>query len=103
MPNPNPQEATMTTGDDLQPSRRQLAYLRALAHRAGQTFTYPRTRRQASREIQRLKHAQPSSRSERQREHQEIADAIARGPRDAAHVRASEVTGYGSTATWTQH
>jgi len=39
------------------PTGRQLAYLRSLAIRAGQTFTYPQTRRQASREIHRLKRA----------------------------------------------
>lgn len=33
------------------PTRKQLAYLRALAHRTGTTFTLPRTRRQASRQI----------------------------------------------------
>ena len=36
------------------PTRRQLAYLRSLAERTGQTFAYPHTRGQASREIQRL-------------------------------------------------
>ena len=30
------------------PTRRQLNYLRALANRTGQTFTYPTTRREAS-------------------------------------------------------
>jgi hypothetical protein len=33
------------------PTRKQLAYLRALAHRTGTTFTLPRTKRQASRQI----------------------------------------------------
>ena len=33
------------------PTREQLAYLRALARRTGTTFTLPRTRRQASRQI----------------------------------------------------
>lgn len=33
------------------PSRKQLAFLRALAHRTGTTFVYPQTRRQASRQI----------------------------------------------------
>ena len=65
------------------PTRRQLVYLRSLATRTGQTFTYPHTRRQASREIER-----------------EIADAIARGEADAARVQAREVSGYGSTAAW---
>ena len=43
------------------PSRRQLAYLRALADRAGQTFAYPQTRRQASLEIQRLERTVPDT------------------------------------------
>ena len=36
------------------PTRKQLAFLRALAHRTGTTFTYPKTRREASREIAQL-------------------------------------------------
>ena len=84
------------------PTEKQLAYLRSLANRAGQTFTYPRTRRQASREIQRLKQAHPSSRTERSIERTDIADAIANGPTDAARLRGHEVTGYGSSATWTE-
>ena len=43
------------------PTPKQLAYLRALASRTGQTFTYPRTSAQASRQIQRLKNAPPST------------------------------------------
>ena len=69
------------------PTPRQLAYLRSLAVRAGQTFAYPRTRQEASREIQRLKQGAPSSRTERSIEHKEIADAIAHGSDDAARVR----------------
>ena len=68
------------------PTRRQLNYLRALANRTGQTFTYPRTRREASREIERLKQAQPSTRIERELERKDIADAVARGPR-GRHAR----------------
>ena len=40
---------------DQPPTRKQLAYLRALAHRTGTTFTLPRTRRQASRQIAELR------------------------------------------------
>lgn len=36
------------------PTRKQLAYLRALANRTGTTFTLPRSRRQASRQIAQL-------------------------------------------------
>jgi hypothetical protein len=45
------------------PTSRQLSYLRSLAHRTGQTFTYPQTSQQASAEINRLKNAKPSSSS----------------------------------------
>jgi hypothetical protein len=83
------------------PTAKQLAYLRALADRAGQTFTYPRTRRQASAEIRRLRAQKPTSRVERRLERRQIADAIARGPHDAAGIDLDrDVTGYGSTATW---
>jgi hypothetical protein len=82
------------------PTRRQLAYLRSLASRTGQTFAYPRTRREGSREIQRLERARSSTRVERSIERKDIADAIARGPDDDAAVRLDEVAGFGSTATW---
>lgn len=36
------------------PTRKQLPFLRVLANRAGTTFTYPATRRQASRDIAQL-------------------------------------------------
>lgn len=36
------------------PTRKQLAYLRALANRTGTTFTLPHTKRQASRQIAQL-------------------------------------------------
>jgi hypothetical protein len=39
---------------------------------------------------------------ERRIERDEIADAIAAGPVDSARVISSEVTGYGSSATWSQ-
>jgi hypothetical protein len=43
-----------TTTIQQPPTRKQLAYLRALANRTGTTFTLPRSRRQASREIAQL-------------------------------------------------
>ena len=89
--------ATSTTG---KPSSRQLAYLKALADRTGQTFAYPATRRQASAEIDRLKNTQPSSRSERRIERKLIADQIQAGPADSAGVREHEISGRGSGATW---
>jgi hypothetical protein len=51
MPTTPHKEASMTPKA---PSARQLNYLKALANRSGQTFTYPKTSRAASREIQPL-------------------------------------------------
>jgi len=84
------------------PTSKQLAYLRALAERTGQTFATPRTRRGASVAIRRLKAAPPESRLERMIERDEIADAIGAGAEDSVRVTRNEVTGYGSSATWSQ-
>jgi hypothetical protein len=62
MPTTHHQEDRMTAKP---PTRRQLAYLRVLADRAGQTFSYPRTQAHASREIQRLKNTPASAPLER--------------------------------------
>jgi hypothetical protein len=82
------------------PTAKQLAYLRALAQRTGQTFVTPRSRRNASAEIRRLRTTPTESHVERTIERSEIADAIAAGPHDSARVIPSEVTGFGSSATW---
>ena len=79
------------------PSAKQLAYLRSLALRAGQTFTTPATSAQASREIDRLKRAGSDGNVAKQLDRRAI-DTARRG--DAASVRRSEITGYGASATW---
>jgi Protein of unknown function (DUF3072) len=96
-----PTQADVGDRQEQPPTAKQLAYLRALAERAGQTFAYPHTRRQASAEIRRLRAQKPTGRVERRIERREIADAIARGPNDAAGIDLDrDVTGYRSTATW---
>jgi hypothetical protein len=85
------------------PTKPQLSYLRSLANQTGQTFAYPKTRQQASAEIARLKHTRPSSRTDVQIERKLIADQIAAGPDDAARVREHEISGHGSSATWTHN
>lgn len=83
------------------PSAKQLAYLKALANRNGQTFVYPKTSRAASREIQRLKTVRPSSRIERELERLDnAAEQAAREANCDVPVHISETEGYGSTATW---
>jgi hypothetical protein len=88
------------------PTAKQLAHLRQLAARLGQTFAYPHTRAQASAEIQRLRSVQrgrdagldrQAERSERraiQRDMHERAGDATRIDLDR------EVTGYGANATW---
>ncbi len=81
------------------PTSRQLSYLKALADRTGQTFTYPHTAAEASAQINRLKNTRPSSRTERGVERKLIADQIQAGPADSARVRDDEIAGHGSSAT----
>jgi hypothetical protein len=100
MPTTPHQEASMTPKP---PSARQLNYLKALAHRTGQTFTYPKTSTDASREIQRLKAVRPSSLIERELERHDLAaEHAAREANCDVPINRSEVDGYGSTATWSQ-
>ena len=82
------------------PTPRQLRYLKSLAERTGQTFTYPHTFAEAGREIDRLKGVRPESRAERRIERKDIADQLATGPVDSARVREDEISGRGSSATW---
>jgi hypothetical protein len=79
---------------------RQLAYLRALAQRTGETFAYPQTRSEASQEIRRLKQRRPASRTERAVERRQVLADMQTRPRDATRVREDEVEGYGSNARW---
>ena len=87
----------------MQPTNRQLRYLRDLALLTGTTFTPPKTRAQASREIQRLKSRPLSSRGERARERAQVQDDLQRGRGDAVRHRSGETSGYGSSARWAHH
>jgi len=85
------------------PSARQLNYLKARANRAGQTFIYPTTSREASKQIQRLKTLRPSSRSELAVERADIdAEHAAREANCDVPLDLSEIEGYRSTATWSR-
>ena len=85
------------------PSARQLNYLKALANRTGQTFTYPTTSSDASREIQRLKTVRPTSRVELELERADLAaEQTARDANCDVPIHRSEIEGYGSTATWSR-
>ncbi len=84
------------------PSPKQLRALRNLAGATGQSYTYPQTGSEASKEITRLKKVAPTSRSDRHRELKSVRRAMASGRGDAARVRDDELQGYGSTAAWSQ-
>jgi hypothetical protein len=92
-----------TASDTLAPTRKQLAYLRRLAQRAGQTFTTPRTRFQASAEIRRLRAIRSTGFTFAELE----AERAARAARElnddlTCSIKPFEVSGFGSSATWSQ-
>jgi hypothetical protein len=99
MPAPHPRSHRMTPSQhgNQQPTARQLAYLKALAARTGQTFTWPRTRAQASREIRQLRGVRGSGFTFGELQAEE-ADGEAR--HDAPAIRSEEIAGYGASATW---
>jgi hypothetical protein len=81
------------------PSTVQLSTLRRLAQSRGQSFAMPRTRGDASDQIDRLKAVRPTSRVERTRERDTAKVlSIPAALTNAASVGDDEVTGYGSTA-----
>jgi hypothetical protein len=101
---PTPRTPKETPAPTRPATPRQLSYLKSLANRCGQTFTYPHSAAEASQEINRLKNAKASSRTERYVERKAIADQIAAGPiHDATRVQDDEISGQGSSATWTQN
>jgi len=83
------------------PTPKQLRYLKDLTLRTGQTFTYPSTAAQASREIDRLKGTSPTSLEDRRRELRQVSHDLAERRGDAARVATEiEVDGWGSSAHW---
>jgi hypothetical protein len=86
-----------------QPTARQLSYLRRLAEQTGTTFSPPSTRAEASRAIRAIRERPRSSRSERQRERREVQHDMATRRGDAAQVTSSELSGWGSHATWARN
>jgi DUF3072 family protein len=82
------------------PTTKQTKYLKALAKRAGETFTPPETKAQASAEITRLKRRSVLTIAERRREAFEARRGVGGIPGDDASYRRIEVEGYGSTAHW---
>jgi hypothetical protein len=86
-------------GANDKPSARQLRYLRALIDATGQTCSWPKTRREASRAIARLKRAPDAARIEREEDRRAVKDALA-SQTPASSVNQTEIAGYGSNARW---
>lgn len=89
------------------PTPKQMRYLRDLADRLGQTFTYPHTRREAAAEISRLKalahgRERDLDRDTARRERAATSRDMAERFGGDARFTADEVAGYGSSATWSQ-
>jgi hypothetical protein len=82
------------------PTAAQLRYLRGLAVATGTTFTPPRTRAQASREIDRLKTRPVDAHADRARERHQVQADLAQAPQDAVRFRREETSGYGSNCQW---
>lgn len=91
---------TSSTSGSPKPTPNQLRYLRDLATKRGESFALPRTRADASREIDRLKSRPTTPRSDVRRESKAIRRDMSTCGADAARIREDEVTGYGSRATW---
>jgi hypothetical protein len=86
-PHPNP------------PRPKQLRYLRDLALSRGETFAVPRTRAEASAEIERLLARRGLTRAAKALEHWDDR-AIDRRSAPATAVLPEEVEGYGANARW---
>jgi hypothetical protein len=82
------------------PTSRQLNYLKDLALSTGGSFAYPQSFDQADREIKRLRRAKRTPTADRRREARELSREMAERRGDAAAVRADELAGWGSSATW---
>lgn len=83
------------------PTAKQLRYLRDLALRTGQSFAYPSTAAEASREIDRLKKTRRTPAADRRRELRQVGRDMAERRGDAARVGLDdEAEGYGSGAHW---
>ena len=99
---------TTTRPEGKPATARQRAYLRHLALATGSTFVTPVDRLDASRQIQRLQGRQrgmdrSTGRQDAVRERRAIQRELAEQPRYAARYRQAEISGHGSTATWSNY
>ena len=84
------------------PTARQQSYIRRLAIERGVSFTPPKTVAEASALINQLKRRRRDDVADRRRELKAVLADLASGRGDATRVRDHEVSGYGSTAAWSE-
>src|SRR5579884_1676013 len=94
-PRPTGDTMSPSTGN-VRPTDRQINFLKSLAEQTGTSFTYPKTRREASSEIERLLQFKDSGHID----FPAMVEADERSLVYATAVADDEVSGYGSTATW---
>lgn len=68
--------------------------------KTGESFAWPPTQVQASKEIRRLEKVKRTSSADRRRETKQVRSDMATRRGGAAAVRDDEIGGYGSTASW---
>ena len=88
---------------DKPPTAKQLAYLKVLAERAGQTFATPRTSQDASAEIRRLKAtpAESRARAEDRTQRDRRRDRRRTARQRPVHT-GKRSTGYGINCRWSR-
>ena len=91
---------TPADGENPRPTARQLSYLKSLAARTAQSFVWPQTRSQASREIRRLNALPPAE--DLPTEFDLDVERAAREANADVPIQTSEVAGFGSNATWSK-
>ncbi|MBE2320389.1 hypothetical protein DVA67_030780 [Solirubrobacter sp. CPCC 204708] len=94
---PSPQPTNRPAADA--PTPKQLGLLRRLAQTSAQTFAYPATKAQASREIKRMLSATRDPDLSDYRADLERARELGL-PEDAVAIRNDEICGYGADAHW---
>ena len=81
------------------PTPKQLAYLKALAEQTATSFAYPRSRSEASREIERLRQL-PVLTSDRDSDDGCVLDSDRERGTYATAPAPGEIAGHGSSASW---
>jgi hypothetical protein len=90
----------MTDHRQSKPTPAQMKLLKTLAMERGETFAMPTTKAEASQEIDRIQGREHSRRDDVVRERRQVSGDMATGFADAAAAQPHELTGYGSTAAW---